>query len=1327
MRSFDVRPTRRVLRRPLSPTSRRGVLLLLILALLAMFGLIGMAFVVMTGQAQRSAKSIERIGQTDSTTTVDADQLLQQAVRQVLRGSNNPTSVMGAHSLLEDLYGNEYLTGIISNAAASGIPELVNLSIGTLTTSNLTSEYQVPTDYAKLVLLAQHVGGVLTITSVPTGQDTSLVGQSTRIVASSDSAPLVQITAFPNGKRPPIGSQFTINGSPFSGTGFGYNPNSGLLDLRYDFSTGSLSSAVGTLTALLPNISPAFYTTGSASAVAGAQNNRGNPPGGANEDYDAADFQNLLLAAQVQVGAAVTTLPSLHRPALINYWMHNNPTGTYANFADFWKSGTANKALGRKIMLRPIGAMMANQTSALGTADSVDHPDFTGSNPNFDPIDSTKWDVDNDGDGKPDSVWVDLGLPVRTTSDGRMYKPLFAILCVDLDGRLNLNAHGCLAQTDAARYNPDGSPVGTNVQTELELSTGTGTGFSFTNGAGGGMIATVQLPRGQGYGPAEISLAPLFNNLSDYGNLLTGTATMEGRYGKDKRGPGFCDQTGNTVSGLSLNRWYGYWNPNFGPTWSWWNFLNGAFVADAYGSPPDTYGNGAVALDVAGRPLYLSMGDSILNAPYELNLGSAVPRGQSTTSTVSTPDAPFSPAELERVLRPYDRDTATLPARLTTLAPNLSPTHRLDVTTDSWDIPSPAPFRQTSGGVKKNYPTIAEFLLEQNVPATQLTNLLPLDILSGRKMDVTRLLSQCTPNGNVTFYTSNGTTGTISVPQCFSQDGNVTGPLADRKLVARQLYARYLYVLALLCDDAYWAAGASQAEIARQTAQWAVNVVDFQTNDSAMTPFQYTVNPFGAACWTASTGTPDTDINVVWGCKRPELLISETLAFHDRRTQDEKKDTKDNSESANHTYSSGTDGNFDQKVPPRGALFIELFNPWTNLEAPPTDLYRQIGATSSPWGVDLDRVAPNGNPVWRMVIVDGADAGKDPDDPDPANQPTYERAVYFAAGTVGTATVTLPADTKAPAASTNNYVKYQPTPSAASQFAPILPGRYAVIGPNGTTYIGRATDGSTNNTPYIGLTPNTNPDAAVDQVYIMSGTATQQAPAANTRRAVAITIEPAAGKLGGPTQSFCVSEPIDGYEAQYASPTGTATYGTATGEYTPANDTPIDADPATATTNFTPRYKAIYLQRLADPSRNFHATGNPYRTIDAMPVNLQSFNGQQAGDPANTTNIRFQTCERGTAGTASNNLWSWEPLTGTATSGSNSTVAADLSNQVFPYRLVNTLSYLNSCFGATAGSATYGDRYVGDPQTPFPWLYWPNRPMVSQMGLLLTPGLRSSQ
>jgi len=37
-------------------------------------------------------------------------------------------------------------------------------------------------------------------------------------------------------------------------------------------------------------------------------------------------------------------------------------------------------------------------------------------------------------------------MPVRSTADGRLYKPLFAILCVDLDGRINLNTSGSLAQ-----------------------------------------------------------------------------------------------------------------------------------------------------------------------------------------------------------------------------------------------------------------------------------------------------------------------------------------------------------------------------------------------------------------------------------------------------------------------------------------------------------------------------------------------------------------------------------------------------------------------------------------------------------------------------------------------------------------------------------------------------------------------------------------------------------------------------------------------------------------------------------------------------------------
>ena len=109
-------------------------------------------------------------------------------------------------------------------------------------------------------------------------------------------------------------------------------------------------------------------------------------------------------------------------------------------------------------MMRPIGQF--NGSVPNGTTAVVDHPNFTGSNPNFNPFwdgvtaGAGQWDVDNDGDGVPDSVWVDLGMPVRATADGRLYKPLFAILCTDLDGRVNVNAHGCSAQVATTTIAP---------------------------------------------------------------------------------------------------------------------------------------------------------------------------------------------------------------------------------------------------------------------------------------------------------------------------------------------------------------------------------------------------------------------------------------------------------------------------------------------------------------------------------------------------------------------------------------------------------------------------------------------------------------------------------------------------------------------------------------------------------------------------------------------------------------------------------------------------------------------------------------------------------
>ena len=55
------------------------------------------------------------------------------------------------------------------------------------------------------------------------------------------------------------------------------------------------------------------------------------------------------------------------------------------------------------------------------------------------------YDVDNDGDGQTDSVWVDLGYPARRNAQGQLYKPLFAFMVIGLNGRIPLNTAGNLA------------------------------------------------------------------------------------------------------------------------------------------------------------------------------------------------------------------------------------------------------------------------------------------------------------------------------------------------------------------------------------------------------------------------------------------------------------------------------------------------------------------------------------------------------------------------------------------------------------------------------------------------------------------------------------------------------------------------------------------------------------------------------------------------------------------------------------------------------------------------------------------------------------------
>ena len=131
----------------------------------------------------------------------------------------------------------------------------------------------------------------------------------------------------------------------------------------------------------------------------------------ANEDYDAPDFQNMLMAFAKPAGAP-------------HYGGNTNNLNTRVEQARrcLFPRCTVRSciSIGRKPRAFSPQTRRALVQFVLRPMPQV-HQKFTGSNPNFNPgwdgqtPNQGQWDVDNDGDGIPDSVWVDLGMPVRPT------------------------------------------------------------------------------------------------------------------------------------------------------------------------------------------------------------------------------------------------------------------------------------------------------------------------------------------------------------------------------------------------------------------------------------------------------------------------------------------------------------------------------------------------------------------------------------------------------------------------------------------------------------------------------------------------------------------------------------------------------------------------------------------------------------------------------------------------------------------------------------------------------------------------------------------------
>lgn len=995
------------------------------------------------------------------------------------------------------------------------------------------------------------------------------------------------------------------------------------------------------------------------------------------------------------------------------------------------------------------------------------------------------FEVDNDGDGVNDSIWVDLGYPIQTDSTGRQYKPLVAYFVLDLDGRFNLNLHG---SGDDAR----GRIVG-----NLPL-----------------LGAPAAVTQGQGYGPGEISLGRLFpppggfpatlaNYNQEYFNILGDPAsTLFGRFGPAGPTGIYAPGVSEVQDPWSQFKLFGY--PTVG-------------IGNAFGSRLDVHGHygwGFTNLIDASGLLPYGMpqvdatppADDVIDNPYETDMSgypSAGPGENPLVAAGSTrPDQLYSLKELERIYRSFDVDSKFLADRLLTLAPTTlgNPANRLRVSTDSWEVPVPPSNSAVdlANMIQAVDPArMADIALSPvmpGVPEGQSSMLAP-EVMQGLKMDINRPFGNGVDdngNGYVDEYFADGggenpepipyPTGPVDAD--FSRNGQAT---PDEPGVARIVFAKQLFCLALtrLQGAGDFNTEGSPIDVDDDDrvalAQWAINVVDFRDQDAIMTPFECDLHPEngwitdGSLLTDESNDGLDNDNNgltdgadpneqpterfIVWGCERPELLISETFAAHDRRTEDT---------SEGGTFAGGDAAHFDSRLVPVASAFVELYAPWVagNDMTYPTELY--VGDQ-----LNLGQTTTSGDPVWRIQIVRDGDAGNphydmigaaDARDMDPdagfLTAVNAYRYLYF---------VQPPAAFAASAGAESFY------PSAG--FNTMLSvGQHAVIGSAGNLPVAAGQYVSTFGRRITALEgdvisfdfPNTRSvtlDPAAGEVQVRDWDTAAGAMATRTRTGVvAIPIDQ--------PRSFNVTDPPNGYLVDsLGSPIPFLPVEDGL-VFAAIRDVPIDYELRQSDVEFNslkdnhtePSFRVIYLQRLANPLAQWDPVLNPYLTVDGATFNVTAYNGVTSdvdmtpfgpSTNAEEMNRDFAAMERGKSEKYTTPrdvplasiddrrlLWPQErrlhrrPQTGgppptpivaayddIGQPAPLSQLLAGADQHFFSSTMFESLgTYNDAYFGADVGLGT-----IPTGTNPFTWLTWSNRPYVSQYELMLVPTKSCSQ
>lgn len=968
---------------------RSGMILLVVLGMLTFFSILVATYLVFANQSRQASFVIA----SRNNRLPDVRALMDDALMKLIRGTDDPTDPFYGEDLLSDYYGR-FDAFDLEIVTPTGVQVFLGQDVAAFVVRATPNPAAMVGGYDDL-----YTDRVITFES----GDTSLAGRSLRVLRSRINGNAGNHTLYielPADLRAsgtlaqsqvealfPTGARLRMNGVPRNSPGLGFDPNTSNIDR---FATPQGDSNFPGLADLPMSLQPNHFTSNTRPTQ--KLHSGSSPQGDFDESYDAADFNNWFLSYRDSDGKVI---PSFHRPAVINYLWHH-PSFQSAIAGPNRRNAVVSLA---RATFRPL-PFNAGQISALPS-----HPSFTGGNSNYalrSPIqlngvpadtfvakaligtsgstitDLNPWDVDNDGDGVPDSVWIDLGLPVITSREGKLLKPLVAPMIEDLSARLNVNAHG--------NFELDANPTvgGTTGRALWAAPTALAT-FGTVTPAG-------PIFRGIGYGPAEILIRPVqLPPPPDDSIRPVETA----RYQFGARADQFPPPVGDFGrDGLDLIRTG--WRPP----------LHGALVG--YGHSLDPYGRAAVGLGRGGHLLMANSGlpamggvaNEALETPYESD-----PSGQLAG------DRPFTFQELEPLLRSHSFDVELLPERLQGLLrewikvePNFARVlTTLSKSDDSLALPNlnslnqPAFIRNIARlraglGANVSTPLFNDTVAKQIVAP---------EFRMGRKMDVNR------PFGNGVDDNGNRVIDepieVIAETQAFRVDP-ATGQTIPAEYQGvdpdygfgtgtngRELLARHLYVLMLaLLGDAPNAAEFPgfdpatpipppdrQKYVARRVAQWAVNVVDYRDPDAIMTRFVFDENPFDG--WNPPM-EPAPPTNVVWGVEQPELLFSESLALHDVRVRDT---DRDGGKGTDKQDDDDPDPTTDQVRIPQGSLFLELYCPRSPIEATtsndhrskaafPRELYRfpdeSNPGDASSLALDLSIVAPGGVPVWRIAL-----------------------------------------------------------------------------------------------------------------------------------------------------------------------------------------------------------------------------------------------------------------------------------------------------------------------------------------------------------------------